>query len=30
VARWPVNIKVIVEGEEEVGSVNLDNFVKAK
>jgi acetylornithine deacetylase/succinyl-diaminopimelate desuccinylase-like protein len=25
----PVNIKVIVEGEEEVGSVNLDNFIKA-
>jgi acetylornithine deacetylase/succinyl-diaminopimelate desuccinylase-like protein len=25
----PVNIKVIIEGEEEVGSVNLDNFVKA-
>jgi acetylornithine deacetylase/succinyl-diaminopimelate desuccinylase-like protein len=25
----PVNLKVIVEGEEEVGSVNLDNFIKA-
>jgi acetylornithine deacetylase/succinyl-diaminopimelate desuccinylase-like protein len=25
----PVNIKFILEGEEEVGSVNLDNFVKA-
>jgi acetylornithine deacetylase/succinyl-diaminopimelate desuccinylase-like protein len=24
----PVNIKLILEGEEEVGSVNLDNFVK--
>lgn len=27
--RLPVNIKLILEGEEEVGSVNLDNFVKA-
>src|SRR5258706_2742958 len=27
--RLPVNIKFILEGEEEVGSVNLDNFVKA-
>ena len=26
--RLPVNIKLILEGEEEVGSVNLDNFVK--
>ncbi len=25
----PVNLKVIIEGEEEVGSVNLDNFVRA-
>jgi acetylornithine deacetylase/succinyl-diaminopimelate desuccinylase-like protein len=27
--RLPVNIKVILEGEEEVGSANLDDFVKA-
>jgi acetylornithine deacetylase/succinyl-diaminopimelate desuccinylase-like protein len=27
--RLPVNMKVIIEGEEEVGSANLDNFVKA-
>jgi acetylornithine deacetylase/succinyl-diaminopimelate desuccinylase-like protein len=27
--RLPVNIKFIFEGEEEVGSVNLDNFIKA-
>src|SRR5258706_6180321 len=26
--RLPVNIKVILEGEEEVGSANLDNFIK--
>ena len=25
----PVNIKLIIEGEEEVGSVNLDDFVRA-
>jgi len=27
--RLPVNIKVLIEGEEEVGSKNLDNFVRA-
>lgn len=27
--KLPVNLKVILEGEEEVGSVNLDNFVRA-
>src|SRR5579871_3921516 len=28
--RLPVNIKLIIEGEEEVGSVNLDAFIKAQ
>lgn len=28
IGKLPVNIKVIVEGEEEVGSVNLEAFVK--
>ena len=27
--KLPVNIKLVIEGEEEVGSVNLDNFVRA-
>ena len=27
--RLPVNIKVLLEGEEEVGSANLDNFIAA-
>src|SRR6187431_2979071 len=27
--RFPVNLRVILEGEEEVGSANLDNFVKS-
>ena len=27
--KLPVNIKFILEGEEEVGSVNLDNFIRA-
>jgi acetylornithine deacetylase/succinyl-diaminopimelate desuccinylase-like protein len=27
--RLPVNMKVIIEGEEEVGSQNLDDFIKA-
>src|SRR5215204_3586407 len=27
--RLPVNLRVILEGEEEVGSANLDDFVKA-
>ena len=28
--RLPINIKVVIEGEEEVGSKNLDNVVRAK
>jgi acetylornithine deacetylase/succinyl-diaminopimelate desuccinylase-like protein len=28
--RLPVNMKLLLEGEEEVGSVNLDEFVKAR
>ena len=27
--RLPMNIKIILEGEEEVGSANLDDFIKA-
>lgn len=27
--RLPVNMKFLIEGEEEVGSANLDNFIKA-
>src|SRR5688500_18327122 len=27
--RLPVNIKLLLEGEEEVGSVNLDDFIRA-
>jgi len=26
--KLPVNLKIILEGEEEVGSVNLDNFIR--
>src|SRR4051812_29569237 len=28
-ARLPVNIRLVVEGEEEVGSNNLDDFIRA-
>jgi acetylornithine deacetylase/succinyl-diaminopimelate desuccinylase-like protein len=28
--RLPVNIKILLEGEEEVGSTNLDDFVRAE
>lgn len=28
--RLPINIKVVIEGEEEVGSVNLDRFVESQ
>jgi len=27
--KLPVNIKFLIEGEEEVGSANLDNFIAA-
>jgi acetylornithine deacetylase/succinyl-diaminopimelate desuccinylase-like protein len=27
--RLPVNMKIVLEGEEEVGSVNLDDFIRA-
>ncbi len=27
--KLPVNIKLVIEGEEEVGSANLDNFIRA-
>jgi acetylornithine deacetylase/succinyl-diaminopimelate desuccinylase-like protein len=27
--RLPINLRIILEGEEEVGSENLDNFIKA-
>lgn len=25
----PVNVKILIEGEEEIGSINLDNFIEA-
>ena len=28
-SRLPINLKVVLEGEEEVGSANLDDFIKA-
>src|SRR4029078_5133772 len=28
--KLPVNIKLVIEGEEEIGSNNLDEFVRAK
>ncbi len=28
-SKLPVNLKIVIEGEEEVGSANLDNFVRA-
>jgi acetylornithine deacetylase/succinyl-diaminopimelate desuccinylase-like protein len=28
--RLPINLKIVLEGEEEVGSANLDDFIKAQ